>query len=167
MRKFILLAATIVIFMSFVLFSQVFTYVGAVKCKICHKTDKQGKQFSIWEESKHSKSFLALTSEEVKTKVPNAPENPECLKCHSPLHEKSSELKNESITCEVCHGPGSAYKKMSVMKSREESVKNGLLTYDTPEKQKELCMTCHNNAHDNPFDFEAAWEKIKHPVPEK
>ena len=36
------------------LFAQEFTYVGAAKCKICHKTEKQGKQYPIWEEGKHA-----------------------------------------------------------------------------------------------------------------
>jgi len=163
---FILIAVAVFLFIS-ILFSQEFTYVGAGKCKICHKTEKQGKQFLIWEESKLSKSFLALTSDEVKAKVPDAPENPECLKCHSPLFEKAPELKEEGITCEVCHGPGSAYKKLSIMKSREESVKNGLIVYDSPEAIKAQCLTCHEMAHDKPFDFNAALGKIKHPVPEK
>ena len=161
----IILLITIAFIIS--LFGQEFTYVGAAKCKICHKSEKQGKQFLIWEESKHSKSFLALASEEVKAEVPDAPENPECLKCHSPFHEKAPELKEEGITCEVCHGPGSAYKKLSIMKNREESIKNGLIIYDSAEAIKNQCLTCHEMAHDKPYDFEAAWEKIKHQVPEK
>jgi hypothetical protein len=154
------------------LFSQEFTYVGAAKCKICHKTEKQGRQFPIWESKKHSKSYTALSSSEAPVKakemgVENPMESPECLKCHAPLFEKAPEFKEEGVTCEVCHGPGSVYKKLSIMKSREESVKNGLTVYDTPEKQKKFCMTCHENAHGQPFDFEASWEKIQHPVPEK
>ena len=149
------------------LFSNEFTYVGAGKCKICHKTEKQGKQHPIWESTKHSKSFQALTLEETKAKTPDAPENPECLKCHGPLHEKAPEFKEEGVTCEVCHGPGSAYKKLSIMKNREEAVSNGLIVYDTVEAVKAQCLTCHEMAHDKPFDFAAAWEKIKHPIPEK
>jgi len=149
------------------LFGQEFTYVGADKCKICHKAEKQGKQHPIWEESKHSKSFAALTSEEAKAQVPDAPQNPDCLKCHSPLFEKAPEFKEEGVTCEFCHGPGSAYKKLSIMKNREESVKNGLIVYDSTEAIKAQCSKCHENAHDKPFDFAAAWEKIKHPLPEK
>jgi len=154
------------------LFSQEITYVGAAKCKICHKTEKQGKQFPLWEESKHSKSFAALSSEEAPAKaqemgVENPCESPKCLKCHAPLSEKAADFKDEGVTCEVCHGQGSAYKKRSVMKSREESVKNGLIVYDTPEAKKEWCLTCHKDAHGTSFDFEASWERIKHPVPEK
>jgi excinuclease UvrABC ATPase subunit len=159
--------AVVVFILLMNLFSQEFTYVGAAKCKTCHKSDKRGRQFPIWEESKHSKSFMALTSEEVKAEVPDAPENPKCLKCHSPLFEKGPEFKEEGVICEVCHGPGSAYKKLSIMKNREESVKNGLIVYDSPEAIKTQCLTCHEMAHEKSFDFDASWAKIKHPVPEK
>jgi hypothetical protein len=108
-----------------------------------------------------------LTSDEVKAKVADAPDNPKCLKCHSPLAEINPDLKEEGVGCEVCHGPGSAYKKLSVMKSTEESIKYGLTAYDSTETIKKQCLTCHESAHDKPFDFEAAWEKIKHPVPGK
>ena len=155
------------------LFSQEFTYVGAAKCKICHKSEKQGKQFLIWEESTHSKSFAALTSEEAiqaakDAGMESAPaESQECLNCHAPLFEKAADFKEEGVTCEVCHGPGSTYKKLSIMKSREESAKNGLIVYDSPEAIKKQCLSCHENAHEKAIDFEAKWAKIKHPVPEK
>lgn len=174
MKKALLGLIILMIFMFLItLFSQEFTYVGANKCKICHKSVKRGKQFLIWEESKHSKSFTALTSEKILEAAKEAgmetmpAENPECLKCHSPLFEKPAEFKEEGITCEFCHGPGSAYKKLSIMENREESVKNGLILYDSTEAIKKHCLTCHENAHNKPFDFDAYWEKIKHPVPEK
>jgi hypothetical protein len=154
------------------LFSQEFTYVGAGKCQICHRTEKQGGQFPIWEESKHSKSLAALSSTDAPAKaqemgVENPLESPDCLKCHAPLFEKAVELKEEGVSCEVCHGPGSAYKKLSIMKSREEAVKNGLILYGSAEAIKKQCLTCHENAHRQSFDYEASWEKIKHPIPEK
>jgi len=52
------------------------------------------------------------------------------------------------------------------MKNREESVKNGLIVYGSPDEIKKQCLTCHESAHDKPFDFAAAWDKIKHPRPE-
>jgi hypothetical protein len=173
MKKLLLIlivGASLIFIMS--LFSQEFTYVGAGKCKICHRSEKQGRQFPIWEESKHSKSFAALNSPDAPAKaqemgVENPAESPVCLKCHAPLFEKAAEFKEEGVTCEICHGPGSAYKRLSIMKSREEAVKNGLIIYDTPEARKKWCLTCHENAHGQTFDFEASWEKIKHPVPEK
>jgi len=148
------------------LFSQDSTYAGAAKCKMCHKSEKQGQQYPLWESRKHSKSISALSTEEGKALAADAPDNPECLKCHAPLYEKASELKGESVSCEVCHGPGSAYKKMSIMKDHAESVKNGLTEYGSTDAIKTQCMTCHENAHDKPFDFATAWEKVKHPKPE-
>ena len=151
------------------LFAQEFTYVGADKCKICHKTKKQGRQFPIWEESRHSKSFEDLFSETAlevakKRNLDKPPsEHPDCLKCHGPLYEKAPEIKAEGVTCEVCHGPGSAYKKLSIMKNREKSKTSGLVVYESPEAIKKLCSTCHSSEE---FDFEASWEKIKHPKSE-
>lgn len=167
MRKFlfVMIAAVAIVFVTSI-FSQEFTYVGAGKCKICHKSEKRGNQFGIWEQSSHSQSFTVLSSEKAKERAADASVNSKCLKCHSPLNEKAPELREEGIGCEVCHGPGSAYKNLSVMKSKEESVKNGLKAYDSPEFIKAHCLTCHQNAHDKPFDFNASWEKIKHPVPE-
>ena len=153
--------------------SEEFTYVGAAKCKICHKTEKQGRQHPIWEESTHSKSFAVLSSDQAiqiakEAGLEKTPaESSKCLACHSPLFEKAAELKEEGVTCEVCHGPGSAYKKLSIMKDREESVKNGLIVYGSPEAIRKQCLSCHENAHEKPFDFETKWEKIKHPRPEK
>ncbi len=173
MKKVLLVTFLSISFLFIIsLLGQEFTYVGAGKCKICHKTEKQGKQYPIWEENKHSKSFAALSSPDAAPKaqemgIENPSESPECFKCHAPLFEKAPEFKQEGVTCEVCHGPGSVYKKLKIMKSREESVANGLIVKDTPEEKKEWCLTCHGNAHGQPFDFEASWEKIKHPVPEK
>lgn len=172
MKKLSIPIGIFIILISLTLFSQEFSYIGAGKCKICHKTEKQGKQFPIWEENQHSKSFAALSSPEAATRakemgVENPAESPKCFKCHAPLFEKAPELNKEGVTCEVCHGPGSTYKKLSVMKSREESIKNGLKAYNSPEEIKPWCLTCHGDAHGQAFDFEASWDKLKHPVPEK
>ena len=173
MKKVLLIAMTAIAFIFVLsLLSQEFTYSGAGKCKICHKSEKQGRQYPIWEENQHSKSFTALSSPDAATRakemgVENPSESPECFKCHAPLYEKAPDLKEEGVACEVCHGPGSAYKKLSIMKNREKSVKNGLIVYDSTEAIKKQCLTCHEDSHDQPFDFKAAWGKIKHPVPEK
>jgi hypothetical protein len=152
--------------------SQTFTYVGAKKCEICHKTEKQGKQYPIWEQSQHSKSFQALSMPEAAVRakemgVNSPPDDPKCLKCHAPLFDKEANLKAEGVSCEICHGPGSEYKKLSVMKSREEAVKNGLTSYAGTDAIKAHCSACHQNAHGQAFDFAASLEKIKHPIPGK
>lgn len=173
MKKIILISITLVVFMLFILlFGQQFSYVGASKCKICHQSEKQGKQFTIWQESKHSQSFTALASEKAQAiaqelGLANPQENPKCLQCHEPFSEKAAEFKAEGVSCEVCHGPGSAYKVLNIMKNREEAVKNGLILYDSAETIKKQCLNCHQDAHGKDFDFNASWEKIKHPIPEK
>ncbi len=147
------------------------TYVGSAKCKMCHKSEKQGKQYPIWQGVKHSQSIKALSTEKAaaiaqKRGIECSPaESPKCLKCHATLYEKAPQIKDEGVTCEVCHGPGSAYKKMSVMKDHAKAAQNGLVEYGSPDKIKEQCLTCHASAHDKPFDFDAAWAKIKHYKP--
>jgi len=147
-------------------------YVGAGKCRVCHRTEKQGRQYSRWEESRHSGSMATLASatvieRAVKAGLKTPAENPACLKCHAPLAGPAPEIKTEGVSCEACHGPGSEYKKLSIMKNTEEAVKNGLVPFADAEAVRVLCMSCHAGAHDRPFDFAAAWEKIRHPIPEK
>ena len=94
-------------------------------------------------------------------------EDARCLKCHAPLAEKAPELKAEGVSCETCHGPGSGYRKLAIMKDKAEAVKNGLVLYGSPEAIKTQCLKCHDNPHGIKFDFASAWDKIKHPVPGK
>ena len=169
MKKLIFLIGIFVIFATLTVMSNDFTYTGAGKCKICHKTKKQGEQYPLWESRKHSKAYQSLSSDKAPERAKemgvegSLTDSPKCLKCHGPV----AEFKEEGVTCEFCHGPGSAYKKMKIMKSREESVKNGLIVYDSPDAIKKQCLTCHENAHGTTFDFATAWEKVKHPTPEK
>jgi hypothetical protein len=154
------------------LYSQNATYVGAQKCQICHKTEKQGQQYPIWEMSNHAQSFAAMSSPAAAANaqalgVKDPANDPKCLKCHAPLFEKAADLKSEGVTCEVCHGPGGAYKTLSIMKNKDEAVKNGLKLYGNADAIKTWCLTCHQNAHGKTYDFAAAWDKIKHPVPGK
>ncbi len=152
--------------------AQELTYVGAQKCAVCHKSEAQGRQFPIWEGTKHAKSLEALTSpkaaEAAKAMGVDKPaDDPKCLKCHAPLAASALELKAEGVSCETCHGPGSAYRKLSIMKDKAESAKNGLILYGSPEAIKAQCLKCHENPHGISFDFASAWDKVKHPVPAK
>jgi len=149
------------------------TYVGAGKCRDCHKTEKQGKAFPIWEASKHAQSANALKLEDAKAAAEKAgltcpPEqSPVCQKCHVPLAGTGPEVAAEGVTCEVCHGPGSLYRKLNVMVNREASVKAGLIVFASPDAIKTKCLTCHENAHGIKWDFDKAWEAVKHNRPEK
>ena len=102
-------------------------YVGADKCKMCHKKD--GVHPS-WLETKHAKAWESLKPADQKKE--------ECVACHSTGTTAKGELLT-GVQCEVCHGPGSDYKKMSIMKDREQAVANGLLIPD-----EKTCLACHN-----------------------
>jgi hypothetical protein len=170
MMKKLAFLVVMTVLVSTALLSQTPTYVGAAKCSICHRTESQGRQYPIWQASKHSQSVAALSSPEAAKRaqamgVQNPAASPVCFKCHEPLAEKAPEIKAEGVTCEVCHGPGSEYRKLNVMKDKALAVKNGLILYGSPDAIKKLCLGCHENAHGMTFDFTAAWEKIKHPKP--
>jgi hypothetical protein len=45
------------------------------------------------------------------------------------------------VQCEACHGPGSEYKALTVMKSREKAVAAGLVI-----PTEKVCVGCHNAA---------------------
>lgn len=160
----------------FFLFAQP-SYVGVKTCAMCHKSEKQGKQLSIWENSKHSKAYETLLTEEAdkiakeKGFETKAVETEACLKCHATGYNIDASLLGkkfkveDGVQCETCHGPGSDYKSKKIMKDKELAVAKGLILYENPEK---LCITCHND--ESPikaeFNFTERWEKIKHTVPE-
>ncbi|RMD49342.1 MAG: cytochrome C554 [Ignavibacteria bacterium] len=153
-------------------------YVGVKKCGMCHKKDKTGNQLKVWKGSLHSKAFETLKSKEadeisMKKDGKKAAENPNCLKCHAPQYNVDAKLLGkkfkleQGVQCETCHGPGSAYAKMKIMKDKEKSIEKGLHLYKDPAK--ELCVKCHNEESPNykGFDFEKYWAKIKHTNPNK
>lgn len=111
-------------------------YIGAAKCKICHKVE-----YTSWEALEHAKAFDTLQpSEQAKA---------ECLRCHA----TAGKAELPGVQCEACHGPGGEYKSVSVMKERKASLAAGLLLPD-----EAACKACHANApHDLPeFDYAEA-----------
>lgn len=152
-------------------------FIGASACGMCHKSEKQGSQLSIWQESKHAEAYNVLKTEKAdeiaatkgfKTK---AVETPECLKCHASGYNVDAKFLGskfkveDGVQCETCHGAGEDYKSKKVMENREEAIANGLFV---PENIDEFCIGCHNAESPTyvEFNFETMWDKIKHPVPE-
>ena len=157
--------------------SPFFKYVGIKSCAAtCHKGDSKGRQLEIWQDSKHSKAFLNLQTtaadQIAKDKGFNTPaaETPLCIKCHvlgkdiDPEELSDTFDKTEGVQCESCHGPGSEYKKLSIMKDKQQAIANGLILHIDGA---EFCKTCHNS--DSPtfksFDYNESWDKIKHTDP--
>jgi hypothetical protein len=158
-----------------------YTYMGVKKCKLCHKKESGGDQFGLWTQRKHSKAYESLASEAAiadakKRGITCSPqEAPECLKCHATAFAVMADLENQAVTleegvsCESCHGPGSGYWSMKVMKGlyagEVEAASVGLWTIT-----EETCAGCHTaegNSFYKEFNYEEALKTIAHPVPEK
>lgn len=117
------------------------TYIGAEKCgKLCHKVE-----YNSWLTTKHAKAFSALSPADQAKK--------ECVQCH--ITGGTTNLPG--VQCEACHGPGSEYKSLNIMKSREKSIAAGL-TLPT----EKVCIGCHNSKspHFKGFKFAEMAAKV-------
>ena len=136
-------------------------YIGAAKCKMCHNKPATGDQYKKWSESPHAKTMQSLKGDETK--------NPKCLKCHSTafgleLSDTQPITIAEGVSCESCHGAGSAYKTSTIMKDQAKAIAAGLIMPD-----EKLCRKCHNPESPNykEFNFKTYSAKIAHPNPAK
>jgi hypothetical protein len=150
-------------------------YVGVKKCMTCHKSKKSGEQYGIWEKGPHANALKSLSSDKAKeyaknNNIADPATDAKCLKCHSTKATVDAALQEatltmeEGVSCESCHGPGSDYKSMKIMKIREESLKNGLIL-----PTEEVCKTCHNpeNPFHKEFNYKTNAAKIAHPIPKE
>jgi hypothetical protein len=126
---------------------------------MCHNKPDKGAQYDKWAEGPHANAMKVLSGDEAK--------DPKCLKCHSTAAAVDASLiatltAEEGVSCESCHGPGSAYKGASVMKNRELSMQKGLVIPD-----EQVCIKCHNEESPDfkGFDFDEYFAKIAHPDP--
>jgi len=125
-------------------------YVGAEKCKMCHKV-----QYASWLETTHAKA-----TDDAKGSTDPAFEA-KCLGCHA----TNSDEALAGVQCEACHGAGADFKKMSIMKDPEAAAANGLVI-----PTQATCDGCHqDNGHskvviygDN-LDNKAAIHDFKNP----
>lgn len=114
------------------------TYIGAGKCKPCHKTE-----YDSWvANGTHSKSME-------KAKASTNPKwDASCLGCHATNKVETA----IGVECESCHGPGSDYKAIAVMKDRAKAVAAGLIVPD-----QKTCDTCHDGKdHHKKVDIKTA-----------
>ena len=152
-----------------------FDFVGVKKCKMCHKKEDKGAQFSKWEASSHAHSFATLKSEQA-SQIANekglddpAWEAPECLKCHTsgfgtggyevedesfwnPIDDDKAGKKAtkrmqslQSVGCEACHGAGSKYKSKKTMLSIYNGEIEGSI-FGLKIVNEETCKVCHNES---------------------
>lgn len=162
----------VMLFSGSTLLAQNYQYVGAAKCKICHNKPATGQQYKIWSESLHANAMKSLSNEKSlayakEHNIADPTKEASCIKCHSTAGHVKETLQAgitiaEGVSCESCHGPGSAYKTNTIMKDQALSLKNGLIL-----PTKEVCEKCHNkeNPFYKPFNFDEAVKKIAHPNP--
>jgi hypothetical protein len=161
-------------------------YVGAKKCKTCHKKEAIGNQYGWWLDSKHAKAFETLAGDQARewgaeAGVEDPQTDPKCVKCHATAHDVPDEMvssrfdRTGGVQCEACHGPGKDYRKKKIMIDRKLAESKGLI----PQSEK-VCVGCHND--ESPawdperytladgtkggFDYAQAAKAIAHPVPE-
>ncbi|NUO79968.1 cytochrome C554, partial [candidate division KSB1 bacterium] len=95
-----------------------------------------------------------------------------CLKCHdTAAGVAAAQLAptfkaGEGVGCESCHGAGSEYKTMSVMKDIDAGKVKGE-TVGLVKGDEKLCVKCHNS--ESPtfkgFNYAEYSKKIAHPTP--
>ena len=154
--------------------AQTYKYIGADKCKMCHNKPASGEQYNKWLKDPHSQALKTLANQASldyakKNGIADPAKEAKCLKCHSTYDAadqsvRGTMLATEGVSCEACHGPGSVYKAIPIMRSHELCLKNGLTVAD-----EKLCLQCHNkeNPFFKPFNYEASLAKIAHPNPTK
>ncbi len=154
-----------------------FKYVGAKNCKMCHSSKKSGEAFKIWESSAHAKAYLTLASEESKAiaqkmGIADPQKSDKCLTCHVTAHGKPASALDagykieDGVSCESCHGPGSAYNPMKIMKQiTAGDVKGADFGLINPDEAN--CKTCHNEKSPTfkGFDYKKYVSQIAHPIP--
>jgi hypothetical protein len=150
-----------------------YNYVGAKGCSMCHKAEAKGAQYTQWQGTKHAHAYETLASAEAKEVgaakgIDDPQKSPECLKCHvtgyglDASRFEPTYSQEEGVGCESCHGPGAAYKKITIMKDIEQAKASGLII-----PNEETCKQCHNEESPTfkPFNYAERYAEIAHPRP--
>lgn len=154
-------------------------YIGVKACSECHASEAMGHQFSKWRLTAHAGAYASLAKPESKSiaelaGIPGEPQTARmCLGCHATAAETEDWERlddfhvEDGLQCEACHGPGSEYAFRDIMQDREKAVAMGLRL-----GAKDTCMVCHRDKGSHkavlntpPFDLEASWQRIAHPIP--
>jgi hypothetical protein len=151
------------------------SYMGSEKCaRMCHKAVTKGEQLKIWQESKHAHAYAELATPKAQETAKKAgivgdpQKSDKCLKCHVtgfglPAERFDSTFSaKDGIQCEACHGAGSDYAKLKIMKDKKAAIAAGLVI-----PTEKVCVKCHNTESPfyKPFVFTDMAKKIAHPMP--
>ncbi len=126
------------------------TYVGTVKCAACHF-----QQYKTWKESPHGKAFDILPA-----KYKN---DADCLQCHTTGYGRTAgdgkdvDPNLAGISCEACHGPGSAHANIALRFVVEGITDEGerRLRAAIQRVAGDQCIKCHlSQAHKSHPSFD-------------
>lgn len=133
-------------------------YVSSNKCKTCHL-----KEYKSWLETPHAKGLATLSAvsaekaAEIATKLGvklegAADKSEACLQCHVTGHgqpggypgaDSTKTAGLSGVTCENCHGPGSAH--VAAAKEAKKAAINGKVG-------ENFCKQCHTPTMSPKFD---------------
>ncbi|MFO7902576.1 MAG: multiheme c-type cytochrome [Planctomycetota bacterium] len=146
-------------------------YIGSIGCAECHQGPEMGYQYSKWRMGPHARAYATLGTERARKiakdmEVEGDPlKATACLKCHATAHHApaggttDAYEVHEGVGCESCHGAGSDFAVEAIMRDKPAAVRAGL-----KEPGRDVCARCHEDAHGKPFDFDAAFAEIAHPL---
>ncbi len=151
-------------------------FVGSAKCGECH-TDA----YEVWADSRHAHATQTLVTPPERYEVPRH-YDPECLSCHVTGWDAQRYLPFESgylglektpamhnVSCENCHGPGSAHVAAQSGEGNFTAAEVAALTQQMIlplDEARQTCLQCHDLDNSPDFHtegaFERYWEKIAH-----
>lgn len=151
-------------------------YIGPGSCAAtsCHGSVKPvpgsrilQNEYSTWIlQDKHSRAYQALTGDvgERMARIlklnAKAEESPKCLACHAlyttPEQRGRSFEISEGVSCEVCHGPASAWLGPHTTREwpHEKSVALGMVDTRSLIPRTQKCLQCHLGARQKFVDHE-------------
>lgn len=143
-------------------------YAGTKKCSMCHRP-----YFTSWSETPHAKALANLQAASAEANAAfakkigvtlegKAAESEACLKCHVTGlglpggWQAGAETADQfaGVTCEACHGPGSAHIKAA------KADKAATMS----EMTEKMCRQCHTKEISPDFDFEKSKATGMHTV---
>lgn len=117
-------------------------YVGPGACAACH-----ADAFAAWPATSHARALVPLAEA-------RRDHDPACLRCHVTGlgHPGGFPSADDlaAVTCEACHGPGSAH------------VAAPGRGYGTLPKGMAACVACHTHDTSPDFAFDERWPLIAH-----
>lgn len=153
---------------------------GVYVCKKCHsmtKRDYYDDVYELWEKSPHANAMKELASQAskdiaAKMGIADPTTDVGCVKCHAtagesdPTAQGKFYAREEGVTCEGCHGPGSRYKKKEIhAEAYDQAVTMGFSHIKTKDEVVKMCTTCHNpQSPTYRADFLTRWYKWQHPT---